>query len=91
MREQMRADFEKWAKEYEYNLRWSNEVGNYSEMIVRILWDTWQASRQSLVVKLPSISNIPVVGEYEQGYVNGESFTIDAVKRAIDTAGVRYE
>jgi hypothetical protein len=80
MSEQMRADFEKWAKEYEYNLRWSNEVGNYSEMIVRILWDTWQASRQSLVVKLPEYAKYKDTQDY-----------FNACLRVIDTAGVRYE
>jgi len=47
----MREEFERWAKENEWNT--AKHEHSYLNGYTAAAWIGWQASRQSLVVKLP--------------------------------------
>ena len=81
MSEQVRADFEKWANRHHGVLQLGKVEGYYSNMKVTEDWHTWQASRKSLVVKLP---------EYAPNDHRLNTL-IDEFKTQLDAVGVRYE
>lgn len=56
--EQMREQFEQWAiKERGYSVeRFESEPRQYVEQNTHIAWTAWKASREHLVVCLPSKS-----------------------------------
>jgi hypothetical protein len=72
MSEQMRKDFEKWHGELPNDLK--EDACSYAA------YKGWQASRQSLVVKLPCWSEYDSPRQY-----------MDAMQERLSTAGVRYE
>ena len=82
MSEQSRKEFEEWAKEnLRCDLSHNGEHYNYADAYYA--WEGWQASRQSLVVKLPELCD----GENTcKCYYESQS-----IEDALDTAGVRYE
>ena len=76
MSEQMRKDFEEyWEGE--------SDLLEMSEDVKQVFFECWQASRQSLVVKLPELCD----GENScKCYYESQS-----IEDALDTAGVLYE
>ena len=53
MNDKHRAEFEKWASQYEYDLTWSDAIDCYAIMRTRVVFDAWQAaiaSQKSLYV-----------------------------------------
>ena len=73
----MRKDFEEWAKSLPMaNLK--RHLSGYENAQINSYWSVWQASRQSLAVKLPRVTGDAVYDAQE-------------VLDALDAAGVRYE
>lgn len=74
-----REQFEEWAAQYDYDLTWSDLIDAYNFSVTRILFDTWQASRQALVVELPDWS------EYDT-----PRQALDAAKDRLDLVGIKW-
>jgi len=82
MIEQMRKEFEDWASRYHGVARIGMSNGVYSNECVSHDWNVWQASRQSLVVKLPEV----------KFWLGDKSLEcIDDFKKQLDAAGVKCE
>lgn len=82
MNEKQRAEFEKWASQYEYDLTWSDAIDCYAIMRTRVVFDAWQAALASVVVELPSTY-------YDQ--FGDLALDYNATIEGFDKAGVRYE
>lgn len=82
----MREDFETWASQYDYDLSWSELIDCYSFSVTRILFDTWQASRQALVVELPPAFDASAYDAtyYEYAYKQADIYA------ALDNAGIKW-
>jgi hypothetical protein len=94
MSEQMRKEFEDWAEKHGYLLKviaQQDGLGTeiYANGQTRSAWLGWQASRQSLVVKLPLKDNGK---EFLSVEYCGNTFVKEqSVIDALDAAGVSYE
>jgi hypothetical protein len=84
MSEQMRKEFEEWAKEdgIDLELVVTPHGSYYADEEARAAWDGWQASRQALVVELPSSIEL---------YNSPSNEVLEAVQDALDKAGVSYK
>lgn len=99
MNDLMREEFEKWVLS-----RWPKTtvsrisadsgaiytVGHYTSIEVQIAWESWQASRESLVVELPK--SIEAYGS--QGHHASdpdEALILEDVHAALTAAGVKYK
>lgn len=86
MIKKMREEFEAWADSLAfraYPLEWDEEQSLYCNQKANIAWQAWKASRESLVVELPS-SWAPVSYEDEiRNEMRG------ACEDAIHAAGVK--
>jgi hypothetical protein len=87
MSEQMREEFEEWAEKRGYTLKMiaqQDGLGTeiYANGQTRSAWLGWQASRQALVVKLPSSIEL---------YNSPSNEVLEAVQDALDKAGVSYK
>jgi hypothetical protein len=83
MSEQVRKEFEKWAKEdgIDLELVVTPHGSYYADEEARAAWDGWQASRRSLVVKLPVLFVDGVdAAEYR-----------DCVLESLNNAGASYK
>ncbi len=81
MNEQMRVEFEAFAKPHTYSLKMID--GEYAAASTALLWQCWQASRQAMVVELPELCD----GENScRCYYESES-----VEKALEAAGVSYK
>ena len=79
MSEHMRAEFEKFAKSKGWNIDHNGQ--HYNHSYVYYAWQGWQASRRSLVVKLPVLFVDGVdAAEYR-----------DCVLESLNDAGASYE
>jgi hypothetical protein len=78
----MREEFEEWASRYHGTARMGVVGLIYSNEAVQHDWNVWQASRQSLVVKLPELYETPS---------NGNVYFPEEITDALDAAGARYE
>ena len=74
MSEQMRKEFEEWYSKLPDDLK--SDVCSYSA------YKGWQASRQALVVELPSSIEL---------YNSPSNEVLEAVQDALDKAGVAYK
>jgi hypothetical protein len=90
MSEQMRKEFEAWFEG-------ANLVAHcHREVFDEMFWHVWQASRQALVVELPTINDVDF-GDSNGGSVFDEGFDVgfsDAVgefKARLCKAGVSYK
>ena len=72
--DKMREQFENW---------YSNRQ-QYGEAHKQECWETWKASRESIIVKIPKKGEASSFGHYVV-------FDTDAVKEMLDKAGVSYE
>ena len=62
MNEQMRKEFEAFAKPHTYSLKMID--GEYAAASTALLWQCWQASRQALVVELPDWDDYDTTRQY---------------------------
>ena len=91
MDEKMRAEFEEWItsppleKPVHRNPESSGFPGQYRAYEVQLAWESWQASRAALVVKLPQGSE---PGDFAHPVMVAE---VEAVISAITAAGVRVK
>ena len=76
----MREEFERWAKSQTFNI--ARHGDSYDLPSTIYAWLAWQASRQSLVIKLPELYETPS---------NGNVYFPEEITDALDAAGVRYE
>ncbi|WP_060489648.1 hypothetical protein [Pseudomonas sp. NBRC 111121] len=99
----MREQFEQWAKDrYSWHLHddardpedrtlasWNGDA--YGNRIVEGMWQAWQASRDAVVVHMPSRSSEAYREEFDD--VEGGSFNeaayIRDVRKAIEAQGVK--
>lgn len=86
MSEQMREEFIKFANHWRYDLT-LDENDFYGCPVTQRVWDSWssawQASRASIVVKLPQEMKFPSVTK--------KLVYVTHIKQAISKAGVRYK
>jgi hypothetical protein len=80
MSEQMRKDFEEFAKSKGWNIDHNGQ--HYNHSYAYYAWQGWQASRQALVVEL---SKLP-----EASYSIAGTCYMSDVESALDKAGVSY-
>ncbi|MDT3718485.1 hypothetical protein [Pseudomonas oryzihabitans] len=89
-----REQFEAWVRE-----NWPEQslarfsTGEYQGFTVDHCWNAWQASRQALVVELPSRSDskyMEYFPDVEGGAFNEQAYLTD-FRSAIEAAGVRVK
>lgn len=81
----MKKEFERWFKRQPD----SEYCGAHTKAL---LLECWEASRQSLVVKLPAQPNTGShPDDYSNGCYSGKESMLDSVRDSLDAAGVRYE
>lgn len=85
MNDKQRAEFEKWASQYEYDLTWSSAIDCYAIMRTRVVFDAWQAAIASVVVELPP----RLRGIDEHCRINNRA--VDLMQQKLTEAGIRYE
>ncbi|HDY4893763.1 hypothetical protein [Yersinia enterocolitica] len=99
-----REDFEAWLKSKmptTYKLAYETEnycddedMVNLAKASVLDMRTAWQASRESIVVKLPQRQSLCASG-YGDGYfvssISGEGLEYDEVVEALRTAGIRIK
>lgn len=89
MNNQMREEFETWARERGYNLKRDDVVSAYAYRHTDQCWNAWVASRKALVVYLPTLPYPELTGGME-------NYLMDAERRralldcrfAIQSAGI---
>lgn len=88
----MREQFEQWAKDrYSWHLHddardpedrtlasWDGEI--YGNRIVEGMWQAWQASREAVVVELPSPMDAPPYASYEGGWNDMRDEAVDGIE-----------
>ena len=85
--EKMREEFEGWCCKRGYTLKPAETncgiiiEGAYGHTRVQLAWESWQASRSALCVKLPDSVD----------FCGGLFIPDGGVTNALDDAGVRYE
>lgn len=90
--EKMREEFEAWAATKKGGLvagdfRWMESRNRYYYEITQAMWESWQASREALVIELPAIDD-PDCGQrvsFHLGAYKGEC------RQAIEAAGVKVK
>lgn len=95
MSDLMREEFEAWVK-----TRWPETkfyrisedsgaiytAGHYSDSKIQIVWESWQASREALVIELPLIHR----DDYSSAYgMNCAIRAVNMIKPRIHAAGVK--
>ena len=78
----MSKEFEEWARMEGLPLEWLPNFGFYEATRTEQAWRSWQASRQELVVELPSSIEL---------YNSPSNEVLEAVQDALDKAGVSYK
>lgn len=77
MSDKVREEFEVFCAKHNYRTD-KSKSGGYVYHVTSSCWDAWQASRQALVVDLPSIDCIHSAEEYR-----------DVVEMALTKAGIK--
>ncbi|EKN5935031.1 hypothetical protein DVQ16_22120 [Yersinia enterocolitica] len=93
-----REEFYKWLEEvhglYGEDIDWQPERNCYRIFGIHLAWCAWQASRESIEVKLPQRQSLCASG-YGDGYfvssISGEGLEYDEVVEALRTAGIRIK
>ncbi|VVM37514.1 hypothetical protein PS631_00107 [Pseudomonas fluorescens] len=65
MRDISREQFEVWARDENKWLIDRDSFGNYIYGFVRDSWNSWQASREAVVVELPKFDEYPSSMEHD--------------------------
>ena len=100
--DKMQEEFEVWCRKRGYTLlkrRYTLKPaetncgiiidGSYGHSIVQLAWESWQESRATLCVKLPSFDNGSLRGY--GGDCEEARAVVDSVAESLEKAGVRYE
>ena len=84
MTEQIRKDFEKWAvKERGYSVeRFEEEPRQYVEQCTHVAWTAWKASRDNLLIDLPTTSTY---NSYEVRYY------VEDVEEELERQGIKWK
>lgn len=84
--DKMQEEFEVFCKKHNYRTD-KSKLGGYVYHVTSSCWDAWQASRQALVVELPTAfdSSKEDASYYEYAYLQTE------VEKSLDAAGVAYK
>lgn len=77
-----RQQFEEWVEAH-----YGAKSEEYDEVIENVLWDVWQASRESLEVELPENKSDPHCDNFDLGV----SLGIDQVKKVLIANGVKVK
>lgn len=89
MSDKMREEFEAYSGEHEFLSVCPVErsaSGKYKDFDLQCAWETWQASRESLVVELPIPKELcGPDGSYM------EYFDPEQIERAIEAAGIKVK
>lgn len=92
----MREEFEEWVSSKNLETSFGNYVDDeYDATWTQVYWESWQASREALVVELPvtvcrtHVFEIPYT--HEVGMEHDEYFEVDDIQKALDAAGVAYK
>jgi hypothetical protein len=84
MSEQMRKEFEAWAKAKGVAIDFGGfRINEYNNIFAQMYWEGWQASRAAIVVELPQELKFPNVTK--------KLVYVMQIKQAIAKAGVRYK
>jgi len=90
MSDKMREEFEAYSGEHEFLSVCPVErsvSGKYKDFDLQCAWETWQASRESLVIELPALKK-PTSWE---SYDNAWNTTIGECRKAIEAAGLKVK
>lgn len=80
MRDISREQFEVWARDENKWLIDRDSFGNYLYGFVRDSWNSWQASREALVVELPRFDDYPASMERDMR---------ESLRSAIEAQGLK--
>ena len=83
MTDKMREEFKVWARSRGMSLPVNDDI-HYNQW-TQLAWESWQASRASLVVELPDAEGCSVSGEYREG----RSIMRSECEAAIEAAGLK--
>jgi hypothetical protein len=94
MSEQMKKEFENWAVAEGFRL--TTYDGSYAVETTDAGWRAWQASRQALVVELPTINDVDFGDSnggsaFDEGFDVGFSDAVGEFKARLCKAGVSYK
>lgn len=85
---EMRAQFEAWAKERGYiNLR--KDGDKYKFQTAWAAWEGWQASRQALVISIPDHDESRCDTSWEEARQEYYNRALDECRTAIESQGVK--
>ncbi|MGJ5719583.1 hypothetical protein ACSBQN_02895 [Morganella sp. B601] len=86
-----RQQFEEFIKfhaepaELERELKKANNGINYLDPVIDLMWISWQASRESLIVELPLSQRVRAYDYYTDGYNSG----VDCCEVILESAGIK--
>lgn len=82
----MRKEFEDWSATHYYlgGCEVDVEDGEYKDPDMQYAWEGWKASRESLVIELPT-------GGYFAGHDNEHMMESRDVREAIEAAGLKVK
>lgn len=92
----MSNEFEEWARMEGLPLEWLPNFGFYEATRTEQAWMAWQASRQALVVELPTISDVDFGdsnggSSFDEGFDVGFADAVGEFKARLCKAGVAYK
>lgn len=93
--DKMREEFEAWCRKRGYTLKPAETNcgiiidGSYGHPRVQLAWESWQESRATLCVKLPTFENGSIRGY--SGDCEEARMVVDCVAESLEKAGVSYE
>lgn len=95
----MREEFEAWSANHEYlgGVEIDRAIsGNYSDVDLHHAWEAWHASREALVIDLPSVGPSPEAPEeaIDDSYMDGHYGAIrmrNACFKAITALGLKVK
>jgi hypothetical protein len=82
----VRGEFESWFYASKYA-----QVAPPTESAKQAAWDGWQASRETLVIKLPDRLPKDGRGDYWDGATNGYNQCIDSCAISIKQSGLKVK
>lgn len=69
----------------------ANNGLNYADQYVDLMWISWQASRESLEVELPSDVITGHDGMFDEGLAIGYNNALEECKKILDSNGVKIK
>ena len=85
---EMQKQFEEWVIKEDFDTDYGSYIeSEYNSIFTQIAWESWQASRAEIVVKLPNLFD----GSPDNATYYDYMYRKSEMEKALDDAGVDYE